>query len=94
MKLKEKFLPRMYCFMGSGMLSNTYDKDIAEDNASECEKIADSYAIEFATFIDKKYYQHNYENNKYAESEEDFTYGKTYTIKELLEIFKKEKGLC
>lgn len=57
------------------------------------EQIADDYAIEFATFIDNKYYQHNYENNKYAESEQDFTYGKTYTIKELLEIFKKEKGL-
>ena len=64
-----------------------------ERAANNVEKIADDYAIEFATFIDNKYYQHNYENNKYAESEEDFTCGKTYTIKELLEIFKKEKGL-
>lgn len=59
----------------------------------QLEVIADDYAIEFATFIDKKYYQHEYDCNKYAESEEDFTYGKTYTIKQLLEIFKREKGL-
>jgi hypothetical protein len=64
-----------------------------ETFADNCEKIADDYAIEFASFIDKKYYQHKYDNNKYAESEEDFTYGKTYSIKQLLEIFKKEKGL-
>lgn len=74
MKLKEKFLPRMYCFMGSGMLSNTYDKDIAEDNASECEKIADDYAVEFAEWCGVPIVDAN--------------------VKELLEIFKKEKGLC
>jgi hypothetical protein len=63
------------------------------DKSKKCVAIADDYAIEFASFIDKKYYQHKYDNNKYAESEEDFTYGKTYSIKQLLEIFKKEKGL-
>jgi hypothetical protein len=51
MTLREKFLPRMYCFMGSGMLSNTYDKDVAEDNAMECEKIADEFATEFAIWL-------------------------------------------
>ncbi len=41
----------MYCFMGSGMLSNTYDEGIAENNAMECEKIADEYAVEFAEWV-------------------------------------------
>ncbi len=79
MTLKEKFLPRMYCFMGSGMLSNTYDKDIAEDNASECEKIADEYAIEFALWV---------RNNVKI-----LTRIPNYTDKEVLELFKKQKGL-
>ena len=77
MTLKEKFLPRMYCFMGSGMLSNTYDKDIAEDNAKECEKITDEFAIEFLDWVfgqPKFKVKHN-------------------SKRELLEIFKKEKGL-
>jgi hypothetical protein len=80
MTLKEKFTTMVL------------DKDIV-DWEKVCGQIADDYAIEFASFIDKKYYQHKYDNNKYAESEEDFTYGKTYSIKQLLEIFKKEKGL-
>jgi len=47
MTLKEKFLPKMYCFMGSGMLTNTYDKDVAESNAEECVQITDDFAIGF-----------------------------------------------
>ena len=90
MTLKEKFLPRMYCFMGSGMLSNTYDKDIAEDNASECEKIADDYAIDFVCWL--------MDNCKLISTEEEenvlWRYdSEDYTIDTLLEIFKKEKGL-
>ena len=34
------FIPHVYCFMGSGMLSNTYDKDIAFINAKKCAIIA------------------------------------------------------
>ena len=82
MKLKERFID--YC-------DDVFiDKEV---NAEQCEEIADDYAIEFANFIDKKYYQHAHHNNRYAESENDFASGKTYTIKQLLEIFKKEKGL-
>ena len=77
MKLKEKFLPKMYCFMGSGMLTNYYDEKVAKENADECEKIADDYAIEFAEWccartIGVDYFKLN---------------------KEELEQFKKEKGL-
>jgi hypothetical protein len=44
--------------------------------ASECEKIADEFAIGFAEWL-----TYNRENNY------------TKSIKELLEIYKKEKGL-
>ncbi|AQW91295.1 hypothetical protein [Elizabethkingia anophelis] len=35
-ELIEKFLPKMYCYMGSGMLTNTYDEGVAKGNAVEC----------------------------------------------------------
>lgn len=31
-----KFKPKMFCYMGSGMLTNGYDVDVAVDNAKEC----------------------------------------------------------
>jgi uncharacterized protein YegJ (DUF2314 family) len=48
-----------------------------EENAIQCEKIADDYAIEFAEWVIDT---------------DDKPVGQ-FTIKELLEIFKKEKGL-
>lgn len=82
MTLKEKFLPKMYCFFGSGMLTNTYDENIAKQNAIECEKIADDYAIDFLNSIIK--YERE-KGNSICFDERD--------SKELLETFKKEKGL-
>jgi len=79
MTLIEKFLPKMYCYMGSGMLTDSYDEKVAEDNAKECEQIADEFAIEFADWIrvcKLKGRPYNFEN-----------------IKELLEIYKDEKDL-
>lgn len=35
-ELIESFLPDMYCFMGSGMLSNDYDFKVALTNAKAC----------------------------------------------------------
>ena len=32
----ENFKPYMYCYMGSGMLSNTYDPEIQLNNAKRC----------------------------------------------------------
>ena len=69
----------MYCFMGSGMLTNSYDQKVAEDNAKECEKIADEFAIEFADWIRVcilKRRSYDFEN-----------------IEKLLEIYKEEKDL-
>lgn len=87
MTLKEKFLPKMYCFFGSGMLTNSYDEKVAESNAKECEKIADDYAVEFAEWSRQKTAQ--VKGNMYKL----FSDFEIYTSKELLEIFKKEKGL-
>jgi hypothetical protein len=39
-ELVNGFMPHVYCFMGSGMLSNTYDKDIAFMNAKKCATFA------------------------------------------------------
>jgi hypothetical protein len=39
-ELIEKFMPHMYCYMGSGMLSNDYDEKVAKDNAKQCALIA------------------------------------------------------
>ena len=30
------FLPKMYCYFGSGMLTNHYNEKVALDNAKEC----------------------------------------------------------
>lgn len=81
MTLREKFLPRMYCFFGSGMLSNTYDDKIANQNAFECEQISDEFAIEFAEW---------YSSENVMENAEKYP---NYTIKDMLKLFKKEKGL-
>ena len=46
------FMPHVYCFMGSGMLSNTYDKDIAFMNAKKCAVFAVLNIIEQWNYID------------------------------------------
>ena len=61
-------------------------------NAIECEQIADDYAIEFAEwFINNgvEFCDNTSKGNVYKYINDL----KFYTIKELLEIFKKEKGL-
>ena len=80
MTLKEKFLPKMYCFFGSGMLTNSYDEKVAEDNAKQCEQIVDEFAIGFA----------EWRVNDWVHDER---WTKISDTKELLEIYKKEKGL-
>ena len=63
------------------------------ETANKLEKIADDYTIEFAEWIDDFYYQHDVQKNKYARSRQDFIDGEVFRIKDLLKIFKKEKGL-
>ena len=35
-ELVSKLKPHMYCFMGSGMLTNTYDEQVALSEAKKC----------------------------------------------------------
>lgn len=72
--------------------SNTYYVLPIADDAEQLEKIADVYAIEFAEwFINNgvEFYDNTSKGNVYKYINDL----KFYTIKELLQIFKKEKGL-
>lgn len=88
MTLIEKLLPKMYCFFGSGMLTNSYDEKVAESNAKECEKIADDYAIEFGDWVGKNTI--TYHNGKFRMKTLTPVF---LTSEQLLERFKEEKGL-
>jgi phospholipase/lecithinase/hemolysin len=52
------------------------------DKSKQCVTIADDYAIEFAVWVAKEFW-----------STTNCKYSAVQTPKELLEIFKKEKGL-
>ena len=60
-------------------------------NAEECEEIADEFAIGFAEWFtnEQSPYSITYGNQEVRFSD----FRKDYTIKELLEIYKIEKGL-
>jgi hypothetical protein len=78
MTLKEKFIAKLL--------------EVDEIDGSECEKIADDYAIEFAVWFIRSGVQF-YDNKSIGNV---YTYIgdlEVHTSKELLEIFKKEKGL-
>ena len=81
MTLKDKFKPKV---------SINTDGE-AGRYAKECEKIADDYAIEFAEWCDNNYFRMG-NTNIWSEST-DWENNTKLTTKELLEIFKKEKGL-
>ena len=50
--LVEQFMPYMYCYMGSGMLSNDYDIKVANDNAKQCALICVDEIIKSLEGID------------------------------------------
>ena len=79
MKLKEKF--------AEFTKQESWEKE--NYNAKECEQIADDYAIEFADWININYFQ-IVGTKTWCKT---LSMEKTYNAKELLEIFKKEKGL-
>ena len=51
-ELIEKYKPHMYCYMGSGMLSNTYDESVVLQNAVKCSIIAVEEIIDQWEYID------------------------------------------
>lgn len=57
----------------------------------QLEVIADDYAIEFAEWCDDNYFKNGKGNSNWSASM-DWDDNEKFTTKELLEIFKKEKG--
>jgi hypothetical protein len=80
MTLRENF--SKYC-------DNVYqDKEV---NAEFCEEIADEFAIGFAEWLTNEQSPYSI---MYGNQEKRFSdFRKDYTIKELLQIYKTEKGL-
>ena len=60
--------------------------------ADKIEIITDEFAIRFGEWIDSDFYQGD-DVNEYHKSILEYREGKIFTVKELLEIYKKEKGL-
>jgi hypothetical protein len=84
MTLREKFIK---C---RNKLNQYYVLPITDD-AEQLEKISDDYAIEFAEWCDNDYFRMG--NTNIWSHTTDWEDNLKFTTKELLEIFKKEKGL-
>lgn len=63
-----------------------------ENTIPELEKITEEFAIEFAEWCDDNYFKNGKGSSNWSESL-DWDDDKKLTTKQLLEIFKKEKGL-
>lgn len=66
-----------------------------------CEEVADDYAIEFALYLSENTYEDMYNDidndgktwvSYLQEGSENYETAKRFTIQEILQIFKKEKG--
>ena len=88
MTLKEKFEQFAYYSDGNYSMNIQYQR---EDNAIEIEKIADEFAIGFAEWCDNNYFRMG--NTSFWSESTDWDNNKKLTTKELLQIYKKEKGL-
>ena len=65
---------------------------LSNNQKNECVLIADDFAIGFAEWIDSDFYKGD-DVNKYNKSILEYRESKIFTVKQLLEIYKKEKGL-
>ena len=79
MKLKEKFLELAFAKISSEELR---DKSV---------EVADDFAIGFAEWCDNNYFRIG--NTSFWAESMDWDNDNKFTTKELLEIYKKEKGL-
>ena len=82
MTLKEKYYKKL-----DWNVSGTHQRKL--EVSGDCVSIADDYAIEFAEWKEKNNYWHSKDNKCFFKFKDKQT---KYTIKELLEIFKKEKN--
>jgi len=80
MTLKQKFFDIYTSYYKK---SNELDKMV---------EVADDYAIEFAEWCDDNYFKNGKGNSNWSASM-DWDDNEKFTTKELLKIFKKEKGL-
>ena len=78
MTLKEKF-------------DEVFIENWLSDYAIECEQVAEEFAIGFADW--SSFYREKNRNHKLDMLHAKSKYDESYTTKELLEIYKKEKGL-
>lgn len=89
MTLKEKFIPLVWFNYKS---FNVYQNKEKDKNSNKCVEIADDYAIKFFEWTMDycvEFYDSTERGNIYKFSNHD----NKYTNKELLKMFKKEKGL-
>lgn len=78
MTLKDKFAPFVYCFLGSGMLTNTRDEDVVEHMANKCEQVSDEFAMGFLNWV-----QWKMSDSKFP----------SYSNERLLRMYKEENNL-
>ncbi len=78
MKLRDKFAPIVYCYVGSGMLTNSYDETAVDYNTEKCEKICDEFTIGFTDWLMIKMSNPNFPAKP---------------TEELLKLYKEEKNL-
>lgn len=84
MKLKDKF--------DTPIMRHDLGRNEIEETKEQCVEIAEEFTLGFAKWLDNKYYQGK-NVNEYHRSIDEYREGKYFTAKELLEIYKKEKGL-
>jgi hypothetical protein len=51
----DKYMPMMYCYLGSGMLTNSYDEGVAKSNAKSCAILHCQGIIDFMMLDDAKH---------------------------------------
>lgn len=52
-ELVSKFMPHVYCYMGSGMLTNDYNENVAKKEAKQCAIITVYECIDAAQYRSK-----------------------------------------
>lgn len=53
-------------------------------------KKKEKFAIDFALWLDETHYQHPIKNNCFAPSKTAFDLQETYTVNELIKVYKKQ----
>lgn len=89
-ELIEKFKPHTYCFIGSGMLTNSYDERIALLEAQKCAQICVKEIVESIPMKPEL----NTEEHDINMHSEDFWSDVDYWLhKEINEIFEENGSL-